>query len=421
MGRVGGQWRPIYGPGRGYSRRWRGRLSPGRAPGAGDVEVAGGYSLPPAGPLQPLPPISVSTAPPDAFDPDAPAEPGAGLFGLSSPKEECRVRVLGVPFDATTSYRKGAARGPAAVLAASHQVDLFDPAQARWPGGDGRPWAAGIHLEIDAQVEAWNREARPLAESVIEVGGRIEGRPELEAARARVDELGAAVDARVHGWTRLVLASGGLPVVLGGDHSVPSGAMRAAADAHPGLGLLHFDAHADLRVAYEGFTWSHASILHNVLDRNPDISRSLSVGLRDVGEREFEAVEASDGRIGVLWDHDWARHRAAGLDLGELARRELEPLPEELWLTIDVDGLDPALCPNTGTPVPGGLAWGEMMLWLEVLAESGKRVVGLDLCEVSPGEEPAADEDSWDAIVGARLLYKAIGAALAANSSGGRD
>jgi agmatinase len=119
----------------------------------------------------------------------------------------------------------------------------------------------------------------------------------------------------------------------------------------------------------------------------------------------------------VLLDVDWASARLEGKDLRALVREQLSVLPRDVWITFDVDGLDPALCPNTGTPVPGGLSWHESMLWLDELARSGRRVVGLDLVEVSPG--PVLPEaDTWDAIVGARLLYRLIGCALRAGASG---
>ncbi len=344
---------------------------------------------------------------PPQFDPDAPASPGAGIFGLELAPEECQVRILGVPFDATSSYRQGSAGGPSAILRASHQVDLFDVLQADWAGGDGQPWKAGIHMEVDRDIEEWNMEARRLASFTHELGIRKED----QGNRIRVDELGEMVNQRTRGWTLETLGSGALPVVVGGDHAAPFGAITAAAHSHRSLGILHIDAHADLRPAYQGFTWSHASIFHNVLEAAPSVERLVSVGLRDLGEGEFKTIERSGGRIRAVYDHQ--RARTANL---ELAIAEVGHLPDQVWLSIDIDGLDPALCPNTGTPVPGGLGWNETMDWLGALASSGKRVVGLDLCEVNPGKTSPESEDSWDAIVGARLLYKMIGAALASRA-----
>jgi agmatinase len=183
------------------------------------------------------------------------------------------------------------------------------------------------------------------------------------------------------------------------------------------MGILHVDAHADLRPAFEGFTWSHASILHNVATRIPEVAKILQVGIRDVSAEEEEFVRASGGRIQSLLDVQWAAAKLDRADLRALVRASLRDLPHEVYLTIDVDGLDPALCPNTGTPVPGGLSWHEAMLWLQELVDSGRRIVGFDLNEVAPdrAREPGA---GWDEIVGARLLYRLIGFALLSARAG---
>jgi agmatinase len=338
-------------------------------------------------------------------DPNAAARPDSGLFGLDPDPAEARVHVVAVPFDATASYRKGAHRGPAAVLRASHQVDLYDVAT-------GRPYEAGIALLApDPRLAAWNERASPLADQVIELGGDVEHDPGARIALEEVNAIGTHLNGVVREATERTLDEERLPAILGGDHSVPFGAIEAAAARFPGLGVLHVDAHADLRHAYEGFTWSHASIMDNVARRIENLSRLVQVGLRDVCEEEVERIEASGGRIRALYDRDWQNARLEGADLRALAREWIAALPKDVWISFDVDGLEPALCPNTGTPVPGGLDWGSACLWLDELARSGRRVVGLDLCEVNPGAAPAGS-DAWDAIVGARLLYRLIGTAL---------
>jgi agmatinase len=338
------------------------------------------------------------------IDPNAAARPDSGLFGLDVPPEEAGVHVIGVPFDATASYRKGACLGPEAVLRASHQVDLYDVAT-------GRPYEAGIcMLAADPRLAAWNSEASPLADRVIAAGG-ADGDDGLAAALEAVDSIGTHLNGVVREATERALDEGRLPAVVGGDHSVPFGAIEAAAARHPGLGILHVDAHADLRRAYEGFTWSHASIMDNVERRLDGVARLVQVGLRDVCEEEVERIESSGGRIRALFDRDWQDARLTGANLRTLVREWIAHLPKDVWLSFDIDGLEPTLCPNTGTPVPGGLDWAGACLWLDELGRSGRRVVGLDLCEVSPGDTPA-DQDSWDAMVGARLLYRMIGTAL---------
>lgn len=338
---------------------------------------------------------------PAPFDPDGPAR-GSGLFGLPSAPEEAAVHVLPVPFDATTSYRRGTAGGPAAVLAASRQVDLED----LWTG---RPYEAGIALlEGAPRIGELQRAASDAAERARALP---EGSPERAEATRAVDACGAELNALVRGAVERALAHAKLPCVLGGDHSAPFGALEACSAAHAGLGVLHFDAHADLRRAYEGFEWSHASILYNVVERL-DVARVLQVGVRDLCGEELERIERSDGRIRSVFDREWASARFAGADLRALVRGKLDLLPESVYVSFDVDGLDPTLCPSTGTPVPGGLDWHEAMLWLEELAASGRRVVGLDLCEVCPGPGGDPRGEGWDAIVGARLLYRLIGFAL---------
>ncbi len=343
---------------------------------------------------------------PAVFDPDAAASDESGIFGLPADPDSAAVHVIPVPFDATTSYRKGTARGPDAVLRASRQVDLYDV-------HFGRFWQKGIaYIEADPRIARLNAKASERADRVIAVGGRIEGRKGLARDLEKVNAIGAELNEIVRGEVDRVLSRGKLPALLGGDHSTPFGAIQAVSERHPGVGVLHFDAHADLRDAYEGFTWSHASILNNVVTRLDGVAKVVHVGIRDFGERELELIQQSKGRVTALFDADWARAKLDGANLRELVHKTIAQLPQEIYVTFDVDGLDPTLCPNTGTPVPGGLSWHEALLWIEEIAKSKKRVVGLDLNEVSPGATDDED-DSWDAIVGARLLYKLIGAALA--------
>ncbi|OFX18890.1 MAG: arginase [Anaeromyxobacter sp. RBG_16_69_14] len=333
------------------------------------------------------------------FDPSAAALPGSGLFGLPHSERTASVVVVPVPFEATTSYGGGAARGPEAVLDASRQVDLFDIET-------GRPYQAGIHmLPIPGRIVALDARARADAAPVHQAGGTDPGKPELAAAAARVNAASAELNAWVESEVARLLAAGKKVAVLGGDHSVAFGSIAAHARAFPGLGVLHLDAHADLRSAFEGFEHSHASILRNVMERVPGVSRLAQVGVRDVSDEEMAYVEASGGRIVTHHDAVLAAARFEGEGWAAQVQRIVEPLPRDVYLTFDVDGLDPSLCPHTGTPVPGGLSFQEACALLAGVVKSGRRIVGLDLVEVAPGP----DGDPWDGNVGARLLYKMIG------------
>ncbi len=339
------------------------------------------------------------------FDPDAAAAPGSGLFGLDPDPDRAAIHVLAVPFDATTSYRPGTRRGPKAVFAASHQIDLFDRLF-------GEPYRAGIAWVEDRRIKKWNREARRLAEPIIAVGGHLdEDDADGAEALARIEKLGEKVRRTTFDFAEAALAAGRIPAILGGDHSVPLGAIQACAQRFPGLGILHIDAHADLRIAFEGFRYSHASILHNVLE-TCDIPTLVQIGLRDIGQREAERIR-SDDRIHAFYDDRWSRMRMEREGVSGLIRQAVQQLPDTIYVTWDIDGLDPTLCPGTGTPVPGGLLWEEAMALLLELQRLGKRVVGFDLCEVSPGAKGDPSGSGWDAIVGARLLYRLCGLALA--------
>lgn len=329
------------------------------------------------------------------FDPNAAALEGAGLFGLPHTRDEAAIHCVPVPWEATTSYGGGTAAGPAAILRASWQVDLFDLEVER-------PYEAGIvMLPADPQVAAWNAEARPLARQIIELGGAIGDAAPLHQALARVNELSVRVNGWVEAETDGILAQGRIPALVGGDHSTPFGAIRAAAARHPGIGVLQVDAHMDLRLAYEGFTWSHASITRNVVDRIPEVGRVVQVGIRDFCEEEVDRAAAEGERISVWYDQDLAARRFQGATWDALVAEIIEPLPREVWITFDIDGLDPKLCPGTGTPVPGGLEFQEAVHLIGAVGRSGRRIVGFDLNEVAP-----SGDSEWDANVGARLLYK---------------
>jgi agmatinase len=350
-------------------------------------------------------------------DESGPADPNAGLFGLTDTPDTATVVCIPVPFEATVSYRAGCARGPEAIRRASHQVDLFDP-------DVGTPWRAGIALlDPPEWLPPLAHAARSKALRVIEAAATQQPTPEADLADV------TAAGARIDGWlfeeVKALLDQGKLPVVIGGDHSVPEGALRACA-AHVAprpLGVLHLDAHLDLRVAYEGFQHSHASIMHNALAASPNL-KLVQFGIRDFSADELaqvsaEAAKGTDGRIATWFDVQLRAARQAG-GMAKVAESIAAALPDDVYLSFDIDGLDPALCPGTGTPVPGGVSFDDVVVVLDAVLRAGKRVVGLDLVEVGPPATASDDElgDGWDENVGARLLHKMIGYALLSRGVG---
>lgn len=328
------------------------------------------------------------------FDPDAPAPDGC-LFGLEIRLEQCLVHVQSVPWQATTSYRRGTVDGPAALLAASTQVDLHDLEY-------GPAWESGITLlDEDPAFRALDAQAEPDALRVIETLGN-----DPEAA-GRVNTLSQRVNELVYQSARKTIADGKIPALIGGDHSTPFGLIRAVAEKYQGVGVLHIDAHADLREAYEGFTFSHASIMFNVLRYIPDVSHIVQVGIRDVGAAELKLIHDTSGRITPFFDPTMAGWLAEGETWAHVCDAIIDALPNPVYISFDMDGLDPALCPGTGTPVPGGLSYRDICVLLSRLADR-RRIVGFDLNEIGPGE--------WDGNVAARLLYKLFGATVKSQS-----
>jgi agmatinase len=339
-----------------------------------------------------------------SFDPSA-AAVGEGIFGLTSSPEQATVVLVPVPWEATVSYGAGAADGPAAILKASRQVDLLDRET-------GRPYDAGIAmLDIPSEVREWSDQGRRLARPVIAAGGPVDDRG--RSAVSEVDALGEKVNGWVHEQAKRWLEAGKLVGVVGGDHSVPYGAIRALAERNPGLGILHFDAHADLRRAYEGFRFSHASIMFNVLHDLPAVGRIVQVGVRDYSDEEDAVIRSNPERVVTFFDPDLRRQLFEGESWTRIGLRIVAALPRDVYVSFDIDGLDPALCPHTGTPVLGGLSFPEATTLLRLVAESGRRIVGFDLSEVAP--DPAGSD--WDGNVGARVLYKLIGFALMSQRS----
>lgn len=369
---------------------------------------------------------SPTAAPAPHFDPNAAAAPGSGVFGLPFTREQARVILIPVPFDATTSYGGGTSAGPEALREASAQVDLLDHQF-------GNIYTRGIHmLETPGKLRKLSKKARKLAEPIIAAGGATDDDGKI---LSKVDAASEEMNGWVEEQVAKVLAEGKVPGLIGGDHSTPYGAIKACAEyvatlADPGakrakgkgkgsagreaksgvgLGILHIDAHMDLREAFEGFTFSHASIMYNVLNDIAGVSKLVQVGIRDYCEAERDLANASKDRVSVHYDLDMAEAMMEGKTGGwpALAKAIVAELPDHVYVSFDIDGLEPSLCHHTGTPVPGGLTFAQAAVLLKALADSGKHVVGFDLVEVCPGPNP--DEPQWDANVGARVLYKLCG------------
>lgn len=324
-----------------------------------------------------------------AFDPNGPA--GSGQFlGLPFNYQESETAILPIPWEVTVSYSSGTAAAPEAIKEASAQVDLYDPLLPD-------AWKRGIYMvDPEEELEEKSRQLRPLAERHIKAAE--EGGADEEALQ-KVNAACAEMVEQVKQGCRQLLEDGKNVALLGGDHSTPLGFIQALAESYEEFGILQIDAHADLREAYEGFEYSHASIMTNAL-KLAQVNKLVQVGIRDYCQEEVDKITAEKGRVACFFDRDLKAGRYRGESWEKQCEKIISELPDKVYLSFDIDGLDPKLCPNTGTPVAGGFEVEEVLFLLEKLVESGRQIIGLDLNEVSPGE------DEWDANVGARLLYR---------------
>ena len=330
-----------------------------------------------------------------AFDPSATGVDNGRYFGFPYSVEEAEVVVYPVRWDVTTSYGGGAAQGPDAIREASPQLDFYD---FDYP----RAWETRIGTHAGNALCTDNAFWREKALEVIRGLERGESVSAYSDLLERINEQCRRVNRHTQDDVAALLDRGKRVVLLGGDHSCPLGLLEALAEREgkDGFGILHIDAHADLRRAYEGFVYSHASIMYNAL-QIPQVQRLVQIGVRDVCPDEMRLIDGSQGRV-VLWDDTTlARGLFRGTAWAEMCREILNTLPQKVYVSFDIDGLDPSLCPGTGTPVPGGLSFRQAGYLLAELHRSGRDILGADLCEVSPSAQ-----GEWDANVGARILYR---------------
>lgn len=345
-----------------------------------------------------------STAQKPDFNPSGVGLKNGNFIGLSFTEKTASLVLVPVPWDVTVSYGEGTAFGPDAIREASTQLDLFDPDVEN-------AWKLGIYLQPGDQAILKKRnELRQLAWPYIdflEKGGNVS---EELSMRKALDEMNSGcsdMNEWVFKQSEKLLDAGKMVGIVGGDHSVPLGFIRALAKKHEEFGILQIDAHLDLRNSYEGFNFSHASIFNNAL-KEKAVSKLVQVGIRDFCDEEMELVENESERISVFFDQELKENRFNGKTWNVQCGEIVEKLPELVYISFDIDGLDPKLCPATGTPVPGGLDFSEAVFLLKKVAESGRKIIGFDVCETG--------NNVWDANVAARIIYKLCN--LAGRSNG---
>lgn len=335
-----------------------------------------------------------------SFDPNSVGLKTNNIFGLPFSLEESDLVLLPVPWEVTVSYRNGTARGPENIFGASLQIDLYDP--------DVKDaWKNGFYmLPEDRNIRKKSNYLRQCAELIISClseGGDLETNVQLKEKLKEVNEGTTMLRDWVYEMTHRLLKEGKLVGLVGGDHSTPLGFIKALGAFHDTFGILQIDAHADLRIAYEGFTYSHASIMYNVLNEVPQVHKLVQVGIRDYCDEELNIINSNPQHIKTFFDKDIKERQYEGETWKSICTDIVNALPDKVYISFDIDGLDPKLCPDTGTPVPGGFEMEQIFYLFKLLHNSGKKIIGFDLNEVSCGEHST---DGIDAIIGARVLYK---------------
>jgi agmatinase len=334
------------------------------------------------------------------YDPNGIALPNGNIFGFPVEEKDADIVLIPVPWDATASYGKGTSDGPKAILEASLQLDFYHPKLDN--AFETKVFMAPISQQWKDINDKYCLDCIEYID-FLENGGELSQNAHFRDVVAEINTGHTALKNNLKEKINQLLDSKKLVGVLGGEHSTPLALIEALNDRHESFGILQIDAHADLRNAYEGFEQSHASIMFNVLNNCPNMHRLVQVGIRDIAPSEIELINDSNGRVQTFFDWDIKEGQFEGKTWKDQVQDIIHHLPEKVYISFDIDGLNPALCPNTGTPVAGGFSLAEINYLFFSLLESGKEIIGFDLNEVSPGAD-----DEWDANVGARALWNLV-------------
>lgn len=311
------------------------------------------------------------------FNPNASAPKNSAIFGIPRVKSP-KIVFLPVPWEASVSYGTGTASAPKEILKASKQIDLYHT-------------ELGLFYDYGFEMLKANSKIQNICK-----------KSKKNIGKKKLNELSSKLASYVEGITESYLKKNITVCVVGGDHSVAFGAIRAYSKRFPKMGILQIDAHADLRKAFEGLEYSHASIMFNIINKT-SVKKVVQAGLRDICDEEKNFIKSNKKKIKAFFDHEIFHYQAKGKNWHAICKKIIHDLPKQVYITFDIDGLDPKLCPSTGTPVPGGFSFAEINYLIKSIVKSGREIIGFDLCEVTPSK------DDWDQNVGARILFNLSG------------
>lgn len=328
------------------------------------------------------------------FDPNAPACSDQ-VFGLPHTYSSSKIVIVPVPWEVTVSFKSGTALGPKHILDASYQVDLYD--------ADVKDaWKIGLYM--DEFNQTWYKKNQGLRKKAkLYIDALVSGKELSRQHFIHLKEINKAcgdIKQWLYKKSKKILLDQKIPVSLGGDHSTPLGLMEAISEHYSDFSILHIDAHFDLRKAYEGFTYSHASIMYNA-SQIKNLKNIVHVGIRDYCQEEVDQVKKNKKSV-VFYDHTIKESIYMGKTWDQICDSIVQKLySKNVFISFDIDGLDPKLCKSTGTPVAGGLEFQQSIFLIKKLIQAKKKIVSFDINEVA-SDSP----DNFDGNVAARLLYK---------------
>ncbi|MDD3630092.1 MAG: agmatinase family protein [Bacteroidales bacterium] len=316
-----------------------------------------------------------------------------GVFGLSYDKSESSLILLSIPFELTTTFREGTLYAPHKIKDASSQIDLMNNL-------DSYAWQKGIYWDNSNEYFFLNisKSYRPSAKKIIDF---LENNQllndELKNEQYIINNVCEKASNEISKLVFQILQNDKIPGVIGGEHSITYGVIDAIQNVYDDFCILQIDAHHDLRNTYLGFTYSHASVMYNILNKYDNVNKIVQIGVRDYCEAEKNLVAESDNIV-TFYNFDINVQLFNGKSFHDIAKQIVDLLTDNIYISFDIDGLQPYLCPETGTPVPGGLSYEQIEYLFYLISKTNKKVIGFDLCEVSGLSE-------WDAIVGSRIMY----------------
>ncbi|MEP6675923.1 MAG: arginase family protein [Ferruginibacter sp.] len=342
------------------------------------------------------------------FNPDAVSNPNNNIFGLPFSEDDARLIILPVPWEVTVSRNAGTARAPEHIFRSSLLIELYDPQYTDC-------WRQGYFMQQpDKKILLKSDYLRKEAELYINYitdGEKLENNKFMCKSLREINEGSLFLNNWVQEQTTALLDKDKLVGLLGGDLSTPFGYYKALAEKHNDFGILHIDSHCGMRKAYEGFTYSHVSLFYNALEQIPQIKKLVQLGIRDFAEEEWNVIRNSGERISTFLDVAIKKRIFEGETWKQITDDIVAQLPEKVIFCVDIDGLDPKLCPHTSTSVAGGFNTEQIHYLFKSVIDSGRQLIGFNLNEVG------ISHDDWDEKVGARILFELCNFLMASNTN----